>query len=182
MGEGFSITPREALACGKPCILTNNTAQISICNTGAVRVVPSKILVPAFYDCHYDNHYPTVCALNLCKNVLEFNNQELLNNLIEEELDLTWRSGNVGYQFDCETDDARAAMRDVYEHYHDYFLKAKEGREWAKGYLHKNLSAKYGSLVKPKSIVLGKENIIGDKFLMTNSKALYEKYKYLLGC
>lgn len=39
--EGFSITPREALAAGIPCILSNNTAHTTICNTGLVISVPS---------------------------------------------------------------------------------------------------------------------------------------------
>ena len=34
--EGFSITPREALAAGIPCILSNNTAHKTICETGLV--------------------------------------------------------------------------------------------------------------------------------------------------
>jgi len=46
-GEGFSITPREALALQIPCILSNNTAQKTICNSGLVRAVPSKIKEPA---------------------------------------------------------------------------------------------------------------------------------------
>ncbi len=46
MGEGFSIIPREALAAGIPCILSNNTAQQTICNTGFVYSVTSSIQVP----------------------------------------------------------------------------------------------------------------------------------------
>lgn len=49
-GEGFSMTPREALALGIPCILSNNTAHRIICNTGFVESVDSNIKVPAFYD------------------------------------------------------------------------------------------------------------------------------------
>ncbi|MDR3646458.1 MAG: glycosyltransferase [Candidatus Babeliales bacterium] len=48
-GEGYSVPPRESLALGIPCILSNNTAQKSICNTGYIREVDSKILEPAFY-------------------------------------------------------------------------------------------------------------------------------------
>lgn len=33
-GEGYSLTPREALALGIPCILSNNTAHASIIQTG----------------------------------------------------------------------------------------------------------------------------------------------------
>jgi len=42
-GEGFSITPREALAAGIPCILSNNTAHKTICNTSYVSSVPAEI-------------------------------------------------------------------------------------------------------------------------------------------
>lgn len=58
-GEGYSITPREALACGIPCILSNNTAHTTLCNSGFVKAVPCPILEPAsdcldccyFYNC-----------------------------------------------------------------------------------------------------------------------------------
>lgn len=46
-GEGFSIPPREAMALGIPCILTNNTAQQTICNSGFVKVVKSDIVKSA---------------------------------------------------------------------------------------------------------------------------------------
>lgn len=49
-GEGFSITPREALALGIPCILSNNTGQKTICDSGFVYPVESRKEEPAFYD------------------------------------------------------------------------------------------------------------------------------------
>jgi glycosyltransferase involved in cell wall biosynthesis len=49
-GEGFSIAPREALACGIPVILSNNTAHTTLCATGYVRAVPSRNTQPAYYD------------------------------------------------------------------------------------------------------------------------------------
>ncbi len=49
-GEGFSITPREALALGKPCIISDNTAHHTIAQTGFVYAVPSTIQEPADYD------------------------------------------------------------------------------------------------------------------------------------
>jgi hypothetical protein len=42
-GEGFSIIPREVLALGIPCIITNNTAQSTICSSGFVRSIKSEI-------------------------------------------------------------------------------------------------------------------------------------------
>lgn len=47
MGEGYSIVPREAMALGVPCVLSNNTGQESLCKTGFVRGVPSTIRVGA---------------------------------------------------------------------------------------------------------------------------------------
>jgi glycosyltransferase involved in cell wall biosynthesis len=49
-GEGFSITPREALALGIPCILSNHTAHKTICSTGLVRPVSCSIVESADYS------------------------------------------------------------------------------------------------------------------------------------
>ena len=49
-GEGYSITPRESLALGKPCILSNNTAHKTICDSGFVTPVPANNRVPAIYE------------------------------------------------------------------------------------------------------------------------------------
>lgn len=46
-GEGFSIQPREAMALGIPVIITNNTAQQTICCSGLVKSVPAPISMPA---------------------------------------------------------------------------------------------------------------------------------------
>jgi glycosyltransferase involved in cell wall biosynthesis len=54
-GEGFSITPREALAMGIPCILSDHTAHTTLCKTGLVKCVKAEIKVPIYYstlDCH----------------------------------------------------------------------------------------------------------------------------------
>lgn len=48
-GEGFSLTPREALAMGKPCIISNNTGHETIAKTNYVYAVPSNIAEPAYY-------------------------------------------------------------------------------------------------------------------------------------
>lgn len=49
IGEGFSLQPREALAIGIPSIVTDNTAQTTICLSRYVRSVPSNIPVKAKY-------------------------------------------------------------------------------------------------------------------------------------
>ena len=50
MGEGFSITPREALALGKPCILSNNSCHKTICDSGFVIPLASNVKTPAHYE------------------------------------------------------------------------------------------------------------------------------------
>ncbi|MDR3646453.1 MAG: glycosyltransferase [Candidatus Babeliales bacterium] len=45
--EGFSLTPREAMLIGLPCILSNNTAHQTICSSGLVIPVKSEIKKPA---------------------------------------------------------------------------------------------------------------------------------------
>lgn len=47
--EGFSIQPREAMALGIPSIVTDNTAQTTICKSGFVRPVASMTAEPADY-------------------------------------------------------------------------------------------------------------------------------------
>ena len=132
-GEGFSIIPREVLALGISCILANNTAQTTICNSGCVRPIVSDILEPA--------------------------------------------PMRVGYWFNTDPREIRAALRDVYEHYDYYFEQAAKGREWVKQYQAKNLAAKYRSLVAPRFVVLGDHNEINDHFIMMDSEKLFEKYK-----
>lgn len=57
-GEGFSCCPREALALGIPCILSNNSAQKTLCDSGFVRSVPSLIEEPAIYGIKYYDSQP----------------------------------------------------------------------------------------------------------------------------
>ena len=49
-GEGFSIQPREAMALGLPVILSDNTAQSTMCRSGLVESVPAPILQAAMYS------------------------------------------------------------------------------------------------------------------------------------
>lgn len=50
MSEGFSIQPREAMTLGIPCIVSDNTAQSTICSSGLVKSVPTSHTEPAFYE------------------------------------------------------------------------------------------------------------------------------------
>lgn len=45
-GEGFSVTPREAMALGIPCIISNNSAHSTICKSGYVYAVKADIKQP----------------------------------------------------------------------------------------------------------------------------------------
>lgn len=134
-GEGFSIVPREALALGIPCIVSDNTAQKTICLSGYVRILESKILEPAFYS-----------------------------------------GMKCGYQFNCNRIDLDNAMKDVYNNYQFYRGKACLAKEWVKQYLPENLRSKYLSLIKPKKVILGDNDIILDDAIITTSKLLYAKY------
>lgn len=49
-GEGYSLTPREALAAAIPCILTRNTAQTVICDSGFVKSIDCNIKEIADYS------------------------------------------------------------------------------------------------------------------------------------
>lgn len=54
--EGFSLTPREAIALGLPCIVSNNTAQKTICESRYVLPVNSEIEEDAC-DLGFDKAY-----------------------------------------------------------------------------------------------------------------------------
>lgn len=140
-GEGFSITPREALALGKPCILSCNTAHQTICEAGFALGVPSNIQERALYP---------------------------------------GLGGYYGYNFNCNVDDVRKALREVNTNYQTYANKAEQGREWVKRYLWPNLRGNFLTLIKPKEVIRGKENSIRNGSIVTNSDALYKKYKRLI--
>lgn len=56
-GEGFSITPREAMALGIPCILTDNMAHHTLCKTDLVKTIKS-FKKPCLRSGSYDDHEP----------------------------------------------------------------------------------------------------------------------------
>jgi glycosyltransferase involved in cell wall biosynthesis len=56
-GEGFSIQPREAMALGIPTIVSNNTAQKTIAESGLVLSVDTSHITPAVYDWNKTRSY-----------------------------------------------------------------------------------------------------------------------------
>lgn len=48
--EGFSIQPREAMALGIPCIVSDNTAQSTICKSGLVKTISCPTKEIAYYE------------------------------------------------------------------------------------------------------------------------------------
>lgn len=89
---------------------------------------------------------------------------------------------NCGEQFDCKVEDVVEALQDVYLHYEKYIKKARKGRQWVNQYNCANpeLQKLYRTLIKPKSVVLGNENIIKDERIETNSFNLYQKYLQII--
>ncbi len=141
-GEGFSIQPREAMALGIPVIATNNTGQSTICKSGLVKTVESKI---------------------------------------EESANCPGYSFSAGLRYNCDLDEAAAAIQDVYENYETYLQTTADARKWASYYSYSNSHLKklYKTLVAPKEILLGNENLIATEYLVTNSPGLCEKYRRL---
>ncbi len=140
-GEGFSTTPREAMALGLPCILSNNTAHASICRTGLVEAVNCNLRERAYYS------------------VFGF---------------------DCGEKFNCLLSDVRQALRRVYDNYSAYLRNAAERRRWASHYHYSNLKSYYLALIKPKTVILGEHNYIGDGYLVTNSPVLHAKYQKIV--
>lgn len=142
-GEGFSIQPREAMAMGIPVIVTNNTAQTTICNSGLAKAVKADRIEPAFF---FKEGVP------------------------------------CGYQYNCDVDEAAQALLDVYNNYPKYLEKSKEARSWASFYDYNSdrIIQLYKTLVDPKKLELGAENLIKEDVLITDSFEFYEKYSQIM--
>lgn len=92
-------------------------------------------------------------------------------------------SDDCGDQFDCEVEDAKNALLEVYYNYPYYLQKALEGRDWVCKYDCKDetLRRKYTTLVKPIKVMMGEFNEVREGVIVTNSKPLYEKYVKIIG-
>jgi len=121
--EGYSLAPREALAMKIPCIISDNSAQKTICQSGLVRVVPSEIKVSAdnfkvwegedlgfFFNCteddvstalldvYFDYEHYTKLAENGPEWVAQFDIENLKNlymNLIKPHKILLGRENEI---------------------------------------------------------------------------------------
>ncbi len=85
-----------------------------------------------------------------------------------------------GLQYEMEEEDVAKAFRDMKEDYESKLAQAAARRKWASQYHYSELHPLYKSLIKPKEILLGKDNIITKDYLMTSSPELYKKYKKML--
>lgn len=74
MGEGFSITPREVMALGKPCIVSNNSSHGTICKSGLVIPLNSTKKVPALYE---------VFGNQIIGNFYDCNNEDLISAMVD---------------------------------------------------------------------------------------------------
>jgi glycosyltransferase involved in cell wall biosynthesis len=86
----------------------------------------------------------------------------------------------VGYNFNVKIDDVADALVDVHDNYHKYLSNAEKARSWAKQYQYSALTPLYISMVKPKKVILGNDNIIDKDFIMTSDITLYNKYLRLI--
>ena len=85
-----------------------------------------------------------------------------------------------GEEYSADVDAAAAALRSVYEHYHEHLAKSSRRRAWAAQYQFENLKSLYLNLVHPQRVVLGDHNEITQDALITTSQDLYNKYQKLL--
>jgi len=138
--EGFSIQPREAMALGIPCIVSDNTAQSTICQSLLVETVASNFETPAYYEQFHDV---------------------------------------FGVRYQVDTAAAKNALRTMYDDYSKYLSQGEQMRRWALQYDYPQLRALYLTLIKPKKVTLGSENLLQEGELVTSSPALYKKYQSL---
>lgn len=89
---------------------------------------------------------------------------------------------SAGQMFDCTIDDAAEAFLDVFHNYDQYLQLKEEARKWASqySYSNKNLTQLYETIINPKKVYIGSENVISKDTIETTSSELYKKYKRLI--
>ncbi len=92
--------------------------------------------------------------------------------------DLYYR--RCGDYFNCLTEDAVIAMKDIIKNYKHYYDKAQKGKVWIQQYLSENLKEYYLALVKPQRVVLAAHDSIEPGCIYTTSSRLYDKYRKII--
>ena len=111
----------------------------------------------------------TICKSNLVKAV----------SCPKKELAIFPWGNYCGHFSDCTVEEVVKALKEVYEQYDTYLQKAAQARQWAMQYQYSHLKPFYQTLIRPKKIELGKENRLTPDCLITDSKALFDKYQKL---
>ncbi len=75
-GEGFSIQPREAMALGIPVIVSDNTAQKTLCDSSLVKSIPTTAVEPANYPWGATYGHFFLCDTNAAASAMK----EVYNN------------------------------------------------------------------------------------------------------
>ena len=114
----------------------------------------------------------TLCASGLVRAV---------PSPIQEIASCEYNSGDLGFFFACEESAAVEALLDMKKNYDSFLQNAQKMREWVAETTHfPSLKRLYLSLVNPKEVLLGEENKITEKALITNSPELFAKYRRLV--
>ena len=75
-GEGFSLTPREAMASGLPCIVLNYGTQKTLCESGLVMNLEPDVYQKVEIDVYGGDvgHIYLASAENVCASLIKFVN------------------------------------------------------------------------------------------------------------
>ncbi len=113
--------------------------------------------------------HKTICDSGLVRAVKADVPVPALYNFLNEQ-------GPLGLQYSPTLAAAKEAFLDVYHNYQKYADKARLARPWLQQYCAPYLTPKFLSLCNPKKVLLGDQDIITNDFVMTTSRALYQKY------
>ena len=137
-GEGFSLTPREAIVLNVPCLISNNTG------------------------------HTTIADAKVCTDIKCIIKKKAFSKKFKRQL---------GYQYYPELIDVSDALINFTENYLEKLKLTKRAYDWVQQYDLKNIADEYRMIIKPKKIILGKNNIVTKDYLETNNLNLYKLYK-----
>ncbi len=85
-----------------------------------------------------------------------------------------------GNYFNCEKEDVKAALLDMFTNYEKKYLRqSPEARDWAAQWTYPNLQKMYYTLVNPDNVILGQDSI-EDGYIITSSTSLEAKYQKII--